>query len=301
VANSSVLDRNKHYKKGILLLDQGQYALAAAEFQTVLSKVDEQDPSARLARFHLGEAWAQLGVDMLRKHAPDRAEEQLRRALDINPRFADLHYHLARALAKKGIIDEAISELEKAIEINPAFARAYFERGILFCKAGKVKDGLKEIGQAVEIDPAYSCELYSSACVLCESGETSAALERLSDMASSNLDDISYHFQLGKDCYRQGMYARAITEFRKALTLHPSYADVRNCLGMALLATGNAEAALREFESALDINPRFLAATINAGDACMAMGDKPASADYYRAAQQLDPGNDEATAKLAGL
>ncbi|MDO8589366.1 MAG: tetratricopeptide repeat protein [Armatimonadota bacterium] len=301
MAHTTVLEKNKHYKKGIMLLDQGQYALAAAEFQQVLSKVDEQDPSARLARFHLGEAWAQLGVEMLRRRAPDRAEEQLRRALEINPRFADLHYHLARALASGGRTDEALSELNMALEINPAFARAYFERGMILCRTGECSRGLDEIGRAVEIDPAYARELYDSARLLFETGDLQDALERLADLASTNLDDISYHFQLGKDCYKHGWHDRAITEFRKALSLHPGYADVHNCLGLTLLATDKAEAALKEFEAAMDINPRFVAAAVNAGDACAALGDKPAAAEYYRAALQLDPDNVDTVAKLSSV
>jgi tetratricopeptide (TPR) repeat protein len=300
VAHSTVLEKNRHYKKGIMLLDQGQYALAAAEFQRVLSKIDEMDPSSRLARFHLGEAWAQLGVEMLRRRAPERAEEQLRRALEINPRYADLHYHLARALANKGIMDEALSALDTALEINPAFARAYFERGLILCRMAELRRGLEEIGRAVDIDPAYSRELYSSACILFEDGNTREALERLADLANTNLDDISYHFQLGKDCYRQGMYDRAIVELKKALALHPGYADVHNFMGLALLATGKHEEALHEFEFALDLNPRFLAATINAGNACAAIGDNTAACDYYRAALQLDPSNEDVAEKLAG-
>jgi len=301
VAQSSVLEKNKHYKKGITLLDQGQYAMAAAEFQRVLSQVDENDPSARLARFHLGEAWAHLGVEMLRRHAPEAAEEQLRRALAVNPRFADLHYHLARALAGKAIYDDALSELDTALEINPAFARAYFERGMILCRTGKLKKGMQEIGRAVDIDPAYCRELYDSAQVLLEAGQKEEAMERLADLASTNLDDISYHFQLGKDRYKCGLCDRAIVEFRKALALHPGYADVRNCLGLALLASGKAEQALHEFEAALDINPRFVNANINAGDACLAIGDKGAAADYYKAAMQLEPNNPDAAAKLENL
>lgn len=299
MAHSTVLDKNRHYKKGILLLDQGQYALAAAEFQRVLSKVDDQDPSAKLARFHLGEAWAQLGVEMLRRRAPERAEEQLRRALEINPRYADLHYHLARALANKGIIDEALIELNAALEINPAFARAYFERGLIMCRMAEVKAGLEEIGRAVDMDPAYSRELYNSACILFENGHTKEALERLLDLANTNLDDITYYFQLGKDCYRQGMYDRAVVELKKALTLQPGYADVRNFLGLALMALDKAEEALHEFEFALDLNPKFVAATINAGNACAALSDKAGACDYYRAALQLDPTNEDVSEKLA--
>ncbi|MDO8683688.1 MAG: tetratricopeptide repeat protein [Armatimonadota bacterium] len=301
MAHTSVREDNLNYQKGITLLDQGQYALAAAEFERVLAKLDERDPSARLARFHLGEARAQLGIEMLRRHAPDRAEEEFRLALEINPRYADIRYQLARALSSKGKIDEALSELELALEINPAFAKAYFERGLMMCKAGEFAMGIGEVSRAVEIDPAYSKELYDSACMLCQDGNTREALDRLSDMASTNLDDIQYHFQLGKDCYKNGWHDRAAAEFRKALNLHAGYADVHNYLGLTLLATQKVEAAREEFEAALDINPKFVAATMNAGSACEAMGDVEGALEYYQTALEQDPDNIEAKKKLAQL
>ena len=301
VSRSGVLAKNRGYQKGIMLLDQGQYSLAAVEFEKVLAELDEHDPCTKLARFHLGEARAQLGLEMLRRRAPERAEEELRRALEINPRYADLRYHLARALASEGNFEGALAELETALEINPAFAKAYFERGLLLFRAGREDQALAEIGRAVEIDPAYSRELYDSACLLCAAGKRQEALDRLGDLSCTNLDDIVYHFQLGKDCLNKGWYNRAITEFRKSLSLHSGYADVHNYLGTALLAGDKPEEARDEFEAALDINPQFLAATINAGDACVAMGDRESAIEYYQAALQLDPNNVDAAERLAGM
>jgi superkiller protein 3 len=301
VAHTGVVEKNMHYRKGLVLLDQGQYALAAAEFEKALKALEEHDPTVKLVRFHLGQARAQLGVEMLRRRAPERAEEELRHALEINPNYPDLHYNLARALSNEGRTAEALAELDAAIEANPAYAKAYFERGMILCRMGDFKDGMEGIGHAVEMDSAYSCELYDAARILWQAGNMREALDRLCDLASTNVDDIQYHFNLGRDCYRNGWYDRAATEFRKALSIHPGYADVRNELGLALLAMGKDEDAREEFVAALDINPKFLAATINAGDACEAMGDKDSAAEYYEAALELDPSNTEATKRLAKL
>ena len=301
MARASVLVENKHYRRGITLLDQGQYRLAAGEFEQVLAEVDSSDPTARLARFHLGAARAQSGLELLHRRAPDRAEEEIRRALAINPDYADLHYHLARALSGRNKPEEALAELDAAIGINPAFAKAYFERGIMLYRAGDFDTGLAEIGRAVEIDDAYSRELYESALALHRNRKPFEALERLLDLAATNLDDIEYHFQLGKDSYRKGGYEQAIAEFRKALGIQSRYADIRNYLGLALLAAGHAEEALEEFETAIEINPNFAAAMANAGDACAAVGDKAQAAEHYQAALKLDPNQTGAAEKLQQL
>ena len=300
MAQSSVLVENKHYRRGITLLDQGQYRLAAGEFEQVLAEVDGSDATARLARFHLGEARAQSGMELLHRQAPDRAEEEIRRALTINPHYADLHYQLARALSSKNELDNARAELDTAIEINPAFAKAYFERGIMLYRSGDFDAGLADIGRAVEIDNAYSHELYESALALHQKRKPFEALERLMDLAATNLDDIEYHFQLGKGCYKKGEYDQAVTEFRKALGIQPRYADIRNYLGLALLAAGHAEDAIDEFEAALEINPNFVAAMVNAGEACVALGDKTQAAQYYQAALALDPDQADVAEKLSG-
>ena len=46
-------------------------------------------------------------------------------------------------------------------------------------------------------------------------------------VSHTEVDDILFHFKLGDDMYRRGMYAEAIEEYQKALVLNPNYAEIQ--------------------------------------------------------------------------
>ncbi len=52
------------------------------------------------------------------------------------------------------------------------------------------------------------------------------------------------------EAYNAGDYARAVSGFRDAVSMHPGYADLHARLGMALLEYGDAEASISAFRAA---------------------------------------------------
>src|SRR5437763_8313499 len=90
-------------------------ALQAGDVQRaedLLAPVQKQDPKMYVIPFVLGEA-------ALRKQDWERAAEQLRRCMELNPNFDNAITGLARALAKLGREDEAKNWLKKATSSNP--------------------------------------------------------------------------------------------------------------------------------------------------------------------------------------
>jgi tetratricopeptide (TPR) repeat protein len=63
----------------------------------------------------------QAGAGMFLAEAgrADEAEIHLRRALEIYPDYAQMHYNLAVLLARRGARDEAVVHLHRAIELAP--------------------------------------------------------------------------------------------------------------------------------------------------------------------------------------
>ena len=59
----------------------------------------------------------------------DEAIAEHRKAIDVDPKYADAHNNLGVALAEKNNLDEAIAEYRKAIEIDPKVALAHYNLG----------------------------------------------------------------------------------------------------------------------------------------------------------------------------
>lgn len=290
---------SKRYARGLEFYDQGLLTDALAEFEAVIKTAKPNSPEGRLAGFYMGEAHARLAEESILRGASGNAEKHLRDAISSNAKFPDLHYQLAQILADRGESVEAMSELQEALKLNPGYAKAMLSLGILAYSTGEYKAGIKHINKACEIEPRYATQLYTDAVEAHAHKDYSKALAQFSEISLTNVDDISFHFGIGKKRYREGDYCGAAEAFEQALSLNSTYPDIRNWNGLALMGCGNMDKALEEFQQALEINPNYVGAMINAGVTCDMMGQKAEAKSYYRRALELDPDNPEAQQRLS--
>ena len=112
------LGRNRHYHRGIVHYNHGDYAEAVAAFEEALATMDDEAPEKSLGTFYAAEARANLGLARFQKGDDARAEEDFRQALAHNPNYADLHYYVALLCERTGRPEEAAASLERALGIN---------------------------------------------------------------------------------------------------------------------------------------------------------------------------------------
>jgi Flp pilus assembly protein TadD len=120
---------------GQLCFLAGRYAEAEAAFNKAL----ELDPRLTDARNNLGALYDATG----RK---DMAEKEFLKVL-ADPVYASpekAHLNLGLLYASQGRTDEAISQLRKAVEINPKFWRGHYELASLLDKAGHLDEASRE-------------------------------------------------------------------------------------------------------------------------------------------------------------
>ncbi|RMF76437.1 MAG: tetratricopeptide repeat protein [Acidobacteria bacterium] len=82
----------------------------------------------------------------------------------------------------------------------------------------------------------------------------------------------------------QGRADRALEEYRAALGVMPSYADVHARLAAVHLDRGDARRAATHLEAAVEINPRFVEGWIRLGRARLLAGEADAARDAFRTA-----------------
>jgi hypothetical protein len=72
------------------------------------------------------------GFANLMKGQYDRAISDFNKALEIEPKSADVYNNRGIAYGSKGQYEKAISDFDKAIEINPGLSKAWFNRGLVY-------------------------------------------------------------------------------------------------------------------------------------------------------------------------
>jgi TolB-like protein/Tfp pilus assembly protein PilF len=83
------------------------------------------------------------------------AEEQYRRALDVNPNSPHAHLFYAHLLSNLGRHDEALAEVKRARELDPLSAFVGSLEGLFLLHAGKADEAINRFREVSALDPAF--------------------------------------------------------------------------------------------------------------------------------------------------
>ncbi len=118
---------------------------------------------------------------------------------------------------------------------------------------------------------------------------------------NSSADEAGRWFQKGLESMARSDRAGAISAFRRALQLHPGFAEAHSNLGLALEGDGQLEEAEACYHQALELNPGLTQTWVNLG-ALLAARKRHAEAEVaYRRALALAPAHPSALSNLGAL
>jgi TolB-like protein/Flp pilus assembly protein TadD len=134
----------------------------------------------------------------------NEAENQCKRALELDPNSADSHLVYAHLLSNTGRHSEALAEAKRARELDPLNLRTNALEGEFLIHAGRTDEALDRLQKTFELDPNYwFAHVFAS----------SAYIEK-------------------------GMFAEAVAEAKKARDLSEGNAQPFGFLGYALAKLG---------------------------------------------------------------
>ena len=84
------------------------------------------------------------------------SESKLKKAISLNPEYANAYYNLAVLFIGQGNLEKAELELKKAIKLKSDFAIAHYNLGFILKDQGKLKEAEKYTQKALEVDPQFT-------------------------------------------------------------------------------------------------------------------------------------------------
>jgi tetratricopeptide (TPR) repeat protein len=161
-----------------------------------------------------------LGVAFEQENHPGEAENEYRKAIEIDPRRFQAHNDLANLLSADGSREEALREYQETLRLNPNSALAHLNFGTLLLEMNRFDDAAHEYTEAARLAPKDPRPLYL----------------------------------MGKACLRHGQSADAVKYFREALQLSPN--DFQTLTWLARVLAADENSAVRNGAEAVSLAQR---------------------------------------------
>ncbi len=229
---------------------------------SLLQKALEQDPGYALAYAALGEAYFRLYDLQKRPELVSLAQDNCRKALDLNDLLAPVHVTLGMLHRGTGEPEAALADLQRALDRDPRSAEAYREIGRVQEALGRKEEAERAYLRAAELRPSdwavhnYLGGLYAA------SGRLREAEVEFWRVVALAPDNARGYTNLGAVCYLQGRLEEAEGVFRRSVQIRPTASALSN-LGTTLFYLGRYEESARAFEQAVKQSERDATVWLN--------------------------------------
>ena len=261
------------------------------------------------------------GIELLERGQYEDAIATFERVLELDPKDAQAHYNLARALIEEGDLASAEEHLRAAVVAWPDFFDAHLNLAILLGRTGRGGEAAEHIERAVKIDPEHAPTRLLYARVLSQRGDHAGAIRELEEvlrvdpasvearMALAELEAMTGDLAAAKlqlerviasadaaDRDRARAHQRLAllprtppveveAHLRAAAELEPSSVEARGALAERLAQSGRFDQAAAELERLIEIAPDDPRPRVGLATTLVLAGD------YSRARAALDEGS----------
>lgn len=217
----------------------------------------------------------------------DDAVLAYRRAVELQPDYADAHNNLGNALREKGDAAAALTSCARAIELKPGYAEAYNNLGNALKDLGELDAAIAAYGKAIGAKRAFAEAHLNLGIVLQAKGNGDAALECLRETIALAPHLAVAHDKLASILMHRGDIPGAIEAYRRVTELTPESAQAHNTLGNVLNGAARVPEAVPCYERAIALEPDFADAYHNLANALRRLGAPERALAFARRAIEL--------------
>ena len=271
---------------GTALANQGKDALEA------MAMAVQCLPTDGVALLNLGNALGRAG-------RIEEAASAYRRALLVQPEFAEAHNNLGDVQLELGQLAEALASLRRAVAIRPDFAQAHANLGKVLRRLGQFEQAQLSCRRAIELKPDWADAHNCLGTALMSLARIDEALVSFASALAIDADFAEAHANRADALRSVGRLDEAVAGYHRALASAPQAAPVYTELATALrlqCRTEDAEAACRQ---ALQIDPSAAKPLTVLAELRADAGDFAQAQELFRRAAGVDPDCIEACAGLA--
>lgn len=244
-----------HFGLGVALHENKDSDAAIAVFR----KVIELDPKHVKAHFNLGHVLSE-------RQRVDEAIAVVEKGLKVAPQDPLLHNLMGGCLTKnKDRWPEAEAALRKAIQLDPKFAIAHFNLGLLYFDMGKFADAEAVLQKATVLNPKLAEAFDHLGNSLFQQRKYDEAIVAHQKSLAINPRQAVAQRNLGAALYELKRHDEALIAIRKSIELDPRYVRAHFLLGRTLHAQKKWGDSLAALDKVLELEPKHPQAYFNIG------------------------------------
>ena len=220
--NKQKVNTSQLIKKAFDLQAQGR-KLEAAKYYEYLIKQGIKDHRV----------FSNYGIFLNEIGKHKESESKLKKAISLNPEYANAYYNLAVLFIGQGNLEKAELELKKAIKLKSDFAIAHYNLGFILKDQGRLKEAESYTKKALEVDPQLT-DAYLSLSTIQTSNTTQKWHNQLFSenilKNKNNRELVNIFFARSNIFHKKGQYQESAENLVNAnnmkLRMHKSEVDL---------------------------------------------------------------------------
>ncbi|WP_353066816.1 winged helix-turn-helix domain-containing protein [Tunturibacter psychrotolerans] len=216
-------DAHDAYLRGRYIWFQGDNEAAGKYFRKAIELQPDYAPGwAGLATYYGQGAFYNLDPRV----AIPQAIEAANKAVALDPSLPWAHLALGANMFFNWNWPQAEQEIERAIELNPDFAEPYHFRAKVWSALGRHSEAIESEKKAMELDPFE--RPFAMALALEDARLYDAAIDDIHSRLEATPQDLSLHWMLCDTYRRKGDLKKAAEEWEKSLQLTGNKEEAEN-------------------------------------------------------------------------
>jgi tetratricopeptide (TPR) repeat protein len=144
-------------KKALTYFNNGDYKRACREFELYLTRIaiEGRSQDQEMIRMYMVESYFEYAKRASRDGKHEDAARTLEKAVELQPRYADIHSSLGMLYAGLGRIEESRECFKRALDINPAYLRARVMLAKSYDDNGDSERAVAELETSLATAPSF--------------------------------------------------------------------------------------------------------------------------------------------------
>jgi|CZKR01.1.fsa_nt_gi Flp pilus assembly protein TadD len=212
----------------------------------------------------------------------------------IDPQATEFYraFNHAYELMENNQMAEAIQELRKALQLNPEDALVHFALATALTGNDQEREAAEEYRKACALDDHHAAWFAHLAVSLAVTGDLDGAVVSWRKSLTLDPSDAGVETELGTALFEKGQTQEGYEHLQKAVDMAPDFPDGHNNLGWELAKTGRMEEAVNELQKAITLRPTSVEYRFNLGYVMGLRVDFAGAVVVFQKAVELSEGKD---------